>query len=579
MGHNKRLVVGASLVAICAVNAPSLRIGLFGDDFAHRRFILDHLQSVPVATAWWNMFDGRVPLGAHDADPATLFGRLPWWRSPDFSFALLRPLSTATHFVDYLLWPETPWLMHLHNLVWLGGMIVLAASLYYRVFSYGWCAALALGMLALDDSNTISTAWIASRNTLLTAAFTLLTLRAYVSRRWRPAAPFALLCAHASSEGAIVAWAYLVAYAAWLDTEPVRTRLRALLPMAAVSAGWLALSAAGGYGVRGSGIYVDPRTQPILFLQAAAQRFPELLERQLALPSEVIGVLPSALQNVAFAASHLYLACFLAIALWAAWRSAAVRFFGSALLLSLLPQCAAGSFARLLLLSSFAAHGLSASVVESVVKLCFERGRSVWLVAPLLAVLAAIHGIAAVVAPPYALAFSRAVHASVLRAAESLPTGKSLRSSTIVVLNYPDYLRSAFVSLYRRELCPPGPERMHVLGTTVPPITVARPAVDTLELEPDLGYLRDPSALLVRRSDDRFAVGQRFDLGELSVEVRQVDGDGRPKRIRVRSARLDDGSLLWVSWSEAHQRFEPVTLPAVASTVRLTDPQNRFAVP
>jgi hypothetical protein len=246
-----------------------------------------------------------------------------------------------------------------------------------------------------------------------------------------------------------------------------------------------------------------------------------------------------------------------------------VRFFGTALLLGLLPQCSAGSFARLLLLSSFAAHGLAASVLENVVHWCRTERRSAWLAAPLAAAILGIHGVAAIAAPPRALAFSRAVQDSVRRGAESLPSGAELRASTIFVLHYPDYLRSVFVGLYRRELFSPGPDRMHVLGTTHPPITVARSARDTLELEPDFGYLIDPSSLLIRRRAERFAVGQRFDLGEATVEVLRVTVDGRPQRIRVQSPRLEDGSLLWVQWNEPAQRFERFVLPPPGDSVRI----------
>jgi hypothetical protein len=572
MLDKRRLIVGASLIAMCVVNLPSLRIGLFGDDYQHRRFILDHLHGAPVPTAWWNMFDGRVPIGPHAPDPSTLFGRLPWWSSPEFSFALLRPLSTATHFADYLLWPDSPVLMHVHNLLWLAGMLVVAAALYARVLGAGWAAALALGLLAVDHANTVSAAWIASRNTLLTAAFALLALLLYASRRARQATPLALLCAHASSEGGMVAWAYLLSYVVWLEPGSFRARLRSLLPCAVVSIAWLGSSSALGYGVRGSGIYIDPRADPWLFLRTGVHRFPELLELQLAFPRELASSLPEALRRAATTGAYVYLGALLGLAVWAARRSPAVRFFGSALLLGLVPQCSAGSFARLLLLSSFAAHGLVASVLEAFVTWCRERPRVRWLWLPLAAAIAIVHGVSAIAAPPGALAFSRSVEESVLRAARSLPTGAALRASTIMVLHYPDYLRSVFVGLYRRELFPPGPERMHVLGTTHPPILIARTARDAIELEPDLGYLIDPSSLLIRRPEDRFSVGDHFELGEASVEVLGLTPDGRPKRIRVRSPQLDDDSLLWVQWNEPMQRFDRFTLPAVGDFVRVLPP-------
>jgi hypothetical protein len=163
------------LAVACAVNAPSLQLGLFGDDFAHRRFVLDHLQGAPSSVVWWNMFDWRVA-DRDLLDPGSLFGRLPWWADEDFSFALLRPLSTVSHYLDYVLWPHSPWLMHLHNIALSCLLIAIAAHLYRRLFGSGIAAWIAVAAFAIDDAHAISTAWIASRNTLLTAIAVLLTL-------------------------------------------------------------------------------------------------------------------------------------------------------------------------------------------------------------------------------------------------------------------------------------------------------------------------------------------------------------------------------------------------------------------
>jgi hypothetical protein len=47
-------VVALALLAVFAPNVPSLGIGWFGDDHAHRRFILDHLHGVPSRVALRN---------------------------------------------------------------------------------------------------------------------------------------------------------------------------------------------------------------------------------------------------------------------------------------------------------------------------------------------------------------------------------------------------------------------------------------------------------------------------------------------------------------------------------------------
>lgn len=571
---HKRVLIGVLLAVVFLINAPALSIGWFGDDYAHRRFILDHLQGQPgqpSPIAWWNMFDWRF--SQRDAfEPGSLFGRLPWWAAPGFSFALLRPLSTASHFLDYILWPESPWAMHLHNIVLLCLVVWIAGDLYWRLFRARAGAALALVLFAVADAHTTSAAWIASRNTLLTALFVLSTIWLY-QRTWSDsavwcarAAPVALLCAHASSEGAIVAWAYLAAFALCLDPRPPAARLRSLLPMAAVSLAWLGLSAHFGYGIRGSAIYIDPRSDPVLFAAAVVQRLPELLEMQFAVAREFVRTRAPELQALWSAGVIVYALLLVAGVAVYARRSTLVRCFALASLGALIPQCAAGSFARLLLLSGFAAHGLVAalavefaaparrSVVSKLTLGVFATGTLIF------------HGFVALVLPGYARGFAAAIHTSVARAAESLPSGASRQSASIVALNFPDYLRSVFVDLYRRELFAPGPRRMDFVGTTLGRVAVTRTAPDAFELEPEAGYLLDPTHLLVRTPNDRFHAGQGFQIGSLDLTILRTTPDGRPARVRIRGDELESGSTLWMCWTTRLQRFEPCTLPALGGT-------------
>ena len=68
-----------------------------------------------------------------DGDPAKIRaamdqGWVPWWTSPNLRHASLRYLSVLTMQLDYLLWPNSPFLMHLHSLLWLGALVVAAAT-------------------------------------------------------------------------------------------------------------------------------------------------------------------------------------------------------------------------------------------------------------------------------------------------------------------------------------------------------------------------------------------------------------------------------------------------------------------
>lgn len=561
----------AALVAVMAFNARALGLGLFGDDYAHRRFILDHLQGRASGVAWWNMFDWRS-LSGGAPDPGSLFGRLPWWASPKFSFALLRPLSAASHFLDYLLWPEAPSFMHAHNIVLLGLTVLLAARLYWRLFESRAAAWLALGLFASADAHTTSAAWIASRNTLLTALFVLLTLWLHVRAVQdgctlaARAKPLSLLCAHASSEGAVVAWAYLMAYALFLDARPIKARCRSLVSMAAVTLVWLAVCAHFGYGVRGSAIYIDPRYQPALFASVLLRRLPELLEMQLVVPREFLSSLPESLRACGLYGMLLFSAVLGGAALAFGRRAALVRFFAFASVTALVPQCAAGSFTRLLLLSGFAAHGLLAA---SFAELAAAVRSSPWRRAVLVVFAAGLfvfHGAGAVVLPLQAGAFATVIHNSVLRVAASLPAGEALRSSNVIALNFPDYLRSVFIDLYRREIFAPGPSRMDFLGISSRPVALKRVATDSFELEPQLGYLLDPTNLFVRTPSDAFRPGQQFELGALRLTVIETTIDGRPARIRVQADDLESPTWLWVCWDAAAQRFERCALPEVGAT-------------
>jgi hypothetical protein len=577
------LLLGLSLVAACAVNAGSLPLGWFGDDFAHRRFILDHLNGQNAQSPWWDMFvnraDGGSPVG-------TILGERPWWASPDLSFALLRPLSVASHYLDYILWPEVPWLMHLHNVVLFCLVVLLAGDLYWRLMGSGvatWCA---LTTFVIDDAHTVGIAWIASRNTLLTAGFALLTLwlhhrGACQEGRWFPrAAPLALLAAHASSEGAVVAWAYLLAHAAFLDPRSVGARLRSLVPLAGVSSIWFAGSALLGYGVRGSGHYIDPRHDPIGFAASAVQRLPELLELQLSLPAHFIAAMP-ARSHVPFQnASIVYLGILACSGALCARHSRLARFYLVAAVLGILPLVATVTAPRLFLLSGFAAHGLIAVVLADAAGRLAHRGvgrklfAAAWVSATLF-----VHVGVALFAPAAALAVPKAGHASVVHAAASLPAGAALQGATIMVLNFPDYVRSVFVGLYRRELFAPGPRRMHVLGVGTGQVRISRPSLHAIELEPVGGYLQEWTTLLSHRATRRFSVGQRFDLQDVGVEVIEVTRDGRPARIRVHGERLTHPSLLWVTWSEPAQRFVHVVLPEVGASRWLEGISTSFLRP
>ena len=217
-------------------------------------------------------------------------GLFPWWTDLSLKLSFFRPITSATHVLDHALWPDSAAAQLAHNLVWLALALVAVWAFYRRFIPVRWIAVLALALYAFDDARGPVVGWIANRNALVAVALALPVLLAHdrwrrdgwLPGRWLAPALFAVSLGAGESSLAIVA--YLAAHALWLDRAPWRDRLVALAPYAIVVVAWRVLYVKLGYGVVGSGIYLDPGAHPGAFAAAAATRIPFLLVGQLAAP-------------------------------------------------------------------------------------------------------------------------------------------------------------------------------------------------------------------------------------------------------------------------------------------------------
>ena len=572
-------VVWAAVVLGCLLCVPSLFIGLIADDITQGNFLLAHARWPNAPGHFWDLFYVCGRMGPDEVRWGIFNGTLPWWASPHLKLAFFRPLAAGSQYLDYLLFPNAPWLMHLHNIVWYGAIVLLAALLYRRVLGAGATSGLALLLYTIDEAHTDGTAWIAARNTLMTAAFVLLALLLFERARrdgsrvaaWL--APLALLLGLASSEGALAAWGYLVAYALCLDRGSARARVLSLLPAAVVTLGWVTLGHALGYGVKGSGLYVDPRTSPLLFLRMSATRLPELLAAQIGPPLQLAMQLTHrahvALRHVIEAASL----SLLALALWLAWprlrRRPQAAFFALGMLGSALPICAGTISPRLLFLVGFGAHGLLAELAAAAfarVELGARLRRR--LQRAVVGALLLVNGPLALAAAPLTPLAWLTIDQMVRKADASLPPPRH-EPTAVMVLNSTAYVVAMFVVVYRLAKIDPGVQVVHVLGTSEKPVRLRRPDRNAIVLEPEGGYLREHTSLLMRRPEERFKPGDFFTLTGFWVVVEDVTRDGRPARIRIKMVDGEDPHFAWVTWDDAHQRFEHVTLPPVGGTLTL----------
>ena len=153
--------------------------------------------------------------------PERLFGA--WWASSGFRFAFWRPVAAATHAIDQLLWRDSSLAIHLHTMAWFAALLVALGAFFRR------CAG----------------AWLAP---LLFAADLL------------------------SAEMAVSVLAYLLGYALFLQQGSRWRRALTVLPYLAITLAWQAIYTAAGYGIDGSGVYIQPLRKPLRYAMKLLER-------------------------------------------------------------------------------------------------------------------------------------------------------------------------------------------------------------------------------------------------------------------------------------------------------------------
>ena len=553
--------------------SPSLVTGLAADDYIHA-LILTKSREIPSYTQQpLDLFRFVTPeLSASlEAD-----GILPWWADPHARFAFFRPLTSATHWVDYLLWPHSPLLMHAHNILWALLALAAAAALYRRLLEPRWVAVLAFALYALDDARAPAASWVANRNALVACVFSVWSVVLFVQSmrtpnarwlRWASPAAFAagLLGGEAGTSGA----AYLLAAALFLDQGPVLRRLSKLLPHAAVGLVWLVGARSLGYGVAGSGQYFDPLADPENFFSNLPARAAVLLFGQF---SGSWSDWWNAYEVVLPGSSRLFLAIAALTCAFLVWvflpllqKSATARFFAAGAGLSVVPAATAFPGDRMLTWVGIGACGLLAEFVAGYA-LQREERRLGWLVTAV----AVMHLILAPLQTPLRSAALAQVGTLLANADRAVPSSADVRARTVVYVNPPSDPMVCFAPFMRAALGIPRPRMQRSLATGTGALSVSRVDAHTLLIESEAGYVAAPTERMYRSESKPFAAGDRFALPGLVATVTAITADRRPAVVRFEFDRtLEDPELVWLVWrGTGYQNFAP---PRVGATVRLPE--------
>ncbi len=525
----------------------------------------------------------------YDGDPDTNraqmeSGHLPWWSHPTLRHANLRYLSVLSMQLDYLLWPDSPLLMHFHSLIWLALLIGMALVLYRRCLPM-WPAAIAGLLYALDDAHALPTAYLANRNALIATFFGLACLYCHARQRqdkWHRGvwlSPLCLALALSAGELAISTVAFLGSFALTLDRGTLLERVRALIPNAIVSIAWFAVHRMGGFGSEGSGVYIDPFREPIGFLQITTDRAAALLLGQWTpFPSDWASVIELGTS----AAQPLRIAALITVALLALLftgtlrRDPACRFFLLGSLVSLAPVCAVTPQNRLLFFVGFGAMGMIGCLARDLTeRSAAQPAPSSRLVRTGFAALLILHLVLAPALAYFFLAMQNDAARRMEAASSSVPD-QNLEGKTLVLLNPPDSIYSVMsIPMMRMNDGRERPIAVRALAHGGSAMKVLRETATTLHVTLEEGLFPDPFSRYFRSQDAPFTVGDRVNLDGLRVEVLGLDASGDPHSLRFQfSKALDDPSLLLMAWNGAvYEQWMP---PAIGETQSIAEQRGLF---
>ncbi len=563
--HSHLLITGLALLLV----SPSLLIGFQVDDYLQRGILLSKTSDAWPAHCPPDLF------AFTDGNPARNYklidrGIMPWWTPLAFKARFFRPLASLTHAFDYRVYPDSPCLMHAHNLLWLLLLIVSARAFYRQLSHHGFIpATLALLFFAFDDARGYPAGWIANRNVLIAGVFGFSAIRMHLL--WREtlrirflfASLSLYLLALLSSEAGIAVMCYIMA-ALFLEQGTHRVRWIAMLPSSAMTAAWWIAHHAAGYGTYGSGMYRDPLVEPIEFFRSITANLPILLESQFGIiPASLASISGDGTRTVFWAFCVLFCSA-LAYGLYPFLRTdRTARFLATGTLLSVLPICATFPHERLLVFTGLGASGLIAQLIAHTrtEPLRLSMSLRVLSVIGLL-----FHGILAPLLLPLSAISPVLIGESVAHLDQALPIDSALPSDSLILINPPIPFLAHHVLIRRETLGRVTPEHFRVLGPGTSSIHVTRLSEDSIRFDADPPFLTAPLDRLFRGPSIPLLTGTVIDLSDMRLRVLS---SGAILCDLKHSA--DSGRYRWFCYDQ--NRIVPFVLPQPGSMVRL-DPQS-----
>jgi hypothetical protein len=554
---------------------PAIAMGMVADDYV----LAGNVKADPFGAYVFRSLDPVLRREVLLAERAA--GECAWWIDLSFHQAFFRPLSSLSLALDFRVWPDAVWFMHVENALLYALIALVVAALYRQLGSSRAVAGLATFFYATNSSHAMTTGFISSRNTLLSTLFGLSALWLHVRAAqqaagagrgiWlRLAAALAFALALLSGESGLAVGAYMVSHACTLEAGQneargvsLARRLLRLWPYLLLACGWQWLYRSGGYGAEASAFYRDPDDDPLGVALGVLTGIPIYLASQLTLPYATLsGLSPSALALLT-ALSLLLLFLMRGLLLPLLRGDASARFLTLGAALSAVPLGTTLPQDRLVMFISFGVSGLIAQIIVQRLgandnALPRAGARRLFYLHALLA--------PALYVPWLFGWMTNALGAGALALERALPRDGA---HGVLLVNGPAHLPVFFQRLMRERAGVQTVPFIDMLYAGASTVEVRRSGPRTLELDVEQGYL---STIIERHANDLskhpFQVGQTIDTDRLHITLLETTANGAPKKVRFDLGfDPDSGEVLPMVW-EGHT-VRPWRVPALGESVQL----------
>ena len=591
------LTIGAILVMLSA-----LKTGLMADDLVQRAVELrpDQLPArlrdagiPPDSGSLGTVLRDLFP-GINRMVPVKNYGLLPWWTPDDMKLGLWRPLTAFTHWLDYRLFPDSPMLMHAHNIAWFAAIVFLVAVMYRKLMGPGWAAGLAALLFLLDGYTYFPVMFVANRGFIMSLCFGLLCF--YEHHQWRSAksrsgcvlSPLFLALSLFANEGGASTLAFILAYALVFETGSFRKRALTVLPAVLVIALWRTIYKLGGFGLSHVGLYIDPGTEPLAFAQVAIPRAMALLGGQITgvAPDLLFAIKPS-LHPLVIA---LYTASVLAaLAVFLPWvrRDKTAAFWLAVALLAAIPAATVAPLSKNLGFVAVGVYGLIASFVAALITRPGPLPERLtcripaWIACGLLLLMHIPVAIAGRVLTVQTIASGSKAMSSFI----NVDKLSNMENKNVIVVNAPCAITLAYMPFYKAYYHQPLPRTLRTLVPGCTSFDVQRTDEQTLVIQSrasdiftcdDVGPVHIAyifSACNVAVGVPKSKKGDRHDFDGLTMEVLEANAADVATRVAFRfDAPLDSPDFHWLWWDWRTFSYRPFQIPAVGQSVTLSGP-------